>query len=79
MTAPYPTRYLIDGDERVYLACRTTTTEQQRTLLLLVEDTDEQHPLDTVAIHLDDPRLRVAPSPAREPGKHQNGERRSPA
>ena len=63
MSAPFPTRYLVDGDDRTFLAYRTTTSFDDRVLLLLVEDSEDQHPFDVVSIHLDDPKLSVETNP----------------
>jgi hypothetical protein len=78
-TAPFPTRYRLDGDDRVFLAFRTDTCDG-RVLLLLVEDSEDQHPFDVVSIHLDDARLHAAtPSPPPQEGKPAKETERSAA
>jgi hypothetical protein len=57
---PYPTRYSIKGDDRVYLAFRTEQVDG-RILLSLIPDMLEQHPFDVATVFLDEPRLHLAP------------------
>ena len=54
---PPPVRYRLDGDARVFLCFRTGWSDG-RMMMLLVEDSE--HPLDVVAVMLDDKRLSVA-------------------
>ena len=55
-----PIKYLLENDEREYLAFRTENVDG-RLLLMLVPDSDDQHPLDVVSIFSDEERLSIIP------------------
>lgn len=54
---PPPIHYRVEGDDRKWLAYKTT--ENDRLLLTLVVDKDDGMRQDTCSMYLDDPRLSV--------------------